>query len=43
MKLWYQSLARETESTPYGRILRRVIENCADPGTEVHIQGIRVS
>lgn len=43
MKLWYQSLARETESTPYGEILRRVINNCADPGTEVHLQGIRES
>ena len=41
MKLWYQSLARETESTPYGEILRRVIRNCADPGTEVHVQGVR--
>jgi allantoin racemase len=43
MKLWYQSLARETEATPYGEILRRVIRNCADPGTEVHVQGIRES
>jgi len=43
VKLWYQSLARETESTPYGEILRRVIQNVADPGTEVHIQGIRES
>jgi Asp/Glu/hydantoin racemase len=43
LKLWYQSLARETESTPYGAILRRVIENCCDPGTEVHLQGIHGS
>ena len=43
MKLWYQSLARETESTPYGAILRRVVEKAADPGTEVYIQGIRES
>lgn len=43
VKLWYQSLARETESTPYGAILRRVIDKAADPGTEVHIQGIRES
>ena len=40
MKLWYQSLARHTESIPYGAILRRLIGSCADPGTEVHIQGI---
>jgi hypothetical protein len=31
MKLWYQSLARETETTPYGPILKRVIEQCG-PG-----------
>jgi allantoin racemase len=43
MKMWYQSLARETESTPYGEILKRVIQNCADVGTEVHVQGIRES
>src|SRR4026207_2376071 len=32
MKLWYQSLARQTESTPYGAMLRRVIDNACDPG-----------
>ena len=25
MKLWYQSLARQTESTPYGKLLRATI------------------
>lgn len=40
MKLWYQSLARQTESTPYGVILKRVIDSCADPGTSVHVQGV---
>lgn len=40
MKLWYQSLARQTESTPYGAILRKVIASCADPGTSVHVQGV---
>lgn len=43
MKLWYQSLARETESTPYGERLRKVIKNAADPDTEVHLQGVRKS
>ena len=43
MKLWYQSLARETEATPYGAILKRVIDRCADAGTEVHLQGIHES
>ena len=38
MKLWYQSLARQTESTPYGEILRKVIKSACAPGTTVHIQ-----
>ena len=40
MKLWYQSLARQTESTPYGAMLRRVVDSACDPGTTVHIQGV---
>ncbi len=40
MKLWCQSLARQTESTPYGAILKNVIQSCADPGTSVHVQGV---
>jgi allantoin racemase len=43
MKLWYQSLARQTESTPYGEMLRRVIDAACDPGTAVHLQGVRES
>ena len=43
MKLWYQSLARQTESTPYGAMLRRVIDNACDPGTTVHLQGVAES
>lgn len=43
MKLWYQSLARQTESTPYGEMLRRVIDSACDPGTTVHLQGVRES
>jgi len=40
MKLWYQSLARQTESTPYGAVLRKIIATAADPGTTVHMQGL---
>lgn len=40
MKLWYQSLARETDATYYRAMLRKLIDSCVDPGTEVHIQGI---
>ena len=43
MKLWYQSLARRTESTPYGEMLRRVIDKACDPGTAVHMQGAQES
>lgn len=43
MKLWYQSLARQTESTPYGEMLKRVIATACDPGTTVHLQGVRES
>ena len=40
MKLWYQSLARESDSINYRPRLKKVIEACVDPGTEVHIQGV---
>jgi len=40
MKLWYQSLARQTEVTPYGKILRKIVDSSVDPGTTVHIQGL---
>src|SRR5690349_6044502 len=40
MRLWYQSLARDNQATPYGVSLRKVIASCVDPGTEVHIEGI---
>ncbi len=40
MKLWYQSLVREAEKSPYGAILRKTIDQCVDPGTQVDIHGI---
>ena len=43
MKLWYQSLALKTEATPYGAMLRRVIDSACDPGTTVHMQGVQGS
>jgi len=43
MKLWYQSLARETDSANYRPLLRKVIDACIDPGTEVHLHGITES
>ena len=43
MKLWYQSLARESDSTNYRPRLRKVIESCIEAGTDVHIQGVAQS
>ncbi len=43
MKLWYQSLVREMETSPYGAILERVINKCVEPGTEVRLRGIHES
>jgi len=43
MKLWYQSLARQTEATPYGEMLKRVIDAACDPGTTVHLRGVSES
>jgi allantoin racemase len=43
MKLWYQSLARDVESSHYGEMLRKIFASCANPGTEIHLQGIHKS
>ena len=50
MKLWYQSLIRpidhnnapvaNLEATPFGALLRKLLDACASPGTEIHIQGL---
>lgn len=41
MKLWYQSLARQAETLDYGADLKKVISIAAEPGTTVHVQGLR--
>lgn len=43
MKLWYQSLVRDIENSPYGALLRKAIDACVDPGTQVDIHGIEHS
>ncbi len=50
MKLWYQSLIRpldknnnftpQLEATPFGKLLRKLLNQCASPGTEIHIEGL---
>ncbi len=43
MKLWYQSLARETEATPYGKRLKAVLDEIVEPDTQIHLQGIHTA
>ena len=50
MKLWFQSLIRPIdhnnvkvatlEETPFGGLLRKLLNGCASPGTEIHIEGL---
>ncbi len=50
MKLWFQSLIRPIdhnnvkvatlEETPFGGLLRKLLNSCASPGTEIHIEGL---
>jgi len=41
MKLWYQSLARQAETLDYGADLKKVINLAVEPGTTVHVQGLK--
>lgn len=43
MKLWYQSLARESDAIHYHPLLRKAIDSCVDPGTTVDIHGVVAS
>ena len=40
MKLWYQSMSRQTEWGGYPRVLRGILEKVRDPDTEIHVAGI---
>lgn len=40
MKIWYQSMTRASAWPAYNAALREVLQGAADPGTEIHIQGI---
>lgn len=40
MKLWYQSMARHDQFGAYAEVLHEIVEKVADPGTEIHVQGI---
>jgi len=43
MKLWYQSLARESDAIHYHPLLRKAIDSCVDSGTKVDIHGVVAS
>ena len=40
MKLWYQSMSRQTEWGGYPRVLREILDKVRDPDTEIHVAGI---
>ena len=40
MKLWYQSMSRQTEWGGYPRALRGILDKVRDPDTEIHVAGI---
>jgi allantoin racemase len=40
MKLWYQSMSRQTEWGGYPKVLRGILDKVRDADTEVHVAGI---
>ena len=40
MKLWYQSMSRQTEWGGYPKTLRAILDKVKDPDTEIHVAGI---
>ena len=40
MKLWYQSMSRQSEWGSYPRVLRGILDQVRDPDTEIHVAGI---
>lgn len=40
MRIWYQSLSRHSETTPYRVALKKVLARAVDPGTEIDIHSI---
>ena len=40
MKLWYQSMSRQSEWGGYPRTLRAILDQVRDPDTEIHVAGI---
>jgi allantoin racemase len=40
MRLWYQSMSRQTEWGGYPRVLREILDRVRDSDTEIHVAGI---
>ena len=40
MKLWYQSMTRQDQWGTYPQILRGILDQVKDEGTEIHVAGI---
>ncbi|HTW70573.1 MAG TPA: hypothetical protein VME47_11845, partial [Acetobacteraceae bacterium] len=40
MKLWYQSMSRQTEWGGYPPVLREILDRVKDPDTDIHVAGI---
>ncbi len=40
MKLWYQSMTRQTEWGTYPAVLRGILDRVKDPDTQIHVAGI---
>ncbi|GEM_PF-5131913 len=40
MKLWYQSMTRRSQWGTYPAVLRGILDQVKDAGTEIHVAGI---
>ncbi len=40
MKLWYQSMSRQTAWTSYHDVLKKILDSVKDPETEIEVHGI---
>jgi len=40
MKIWYQSMSRQSEWGGYPKVLREILDKVRDPDTEIHVAGI---
>lgn len=41
VKLWYQSMSRQDAWAEYHKVIRKILNNIKDPGTEIEVHGIK--